>query len=58
MMTRIHGKIVFECDECGDDLETEKKDFDEALEVLRGEDWIARKVDDEWVHYCPSCAVS
>jgi hypothetical protein len=54
MIDRQRGKIVFECDACGDVLETEESEFDEANAVRRDACWIARKIDDEWVHFCSS----
>ena len=55
MLTRIHGKIHIECDACGEVLNTEVEDFDEALEVLRSEMWIAEKINDDWAYYCTAC---
>lgn len=55
MLDRIHGKIVFACDGCGDDLETDMSDFGDALGELRGAGWRARKVGDVWCHYCGGC---
>jgi len=57
MITRIHGKIVFECDACGEVFDTEIDDFPTALILLRGEQWISRKAleEDDWSHYCPTC---
>lgn len=55
MITRIYGKIVFECDSCGDTLETETKEFDEALAQLRRENWKAAKFGDVWQHLCNEC---
>jgi hypothetical protein len=59
MMTRIHGKINFECDGCGDVLYSDTTDFDEALAMLRREEWESQKeqtmMGDEWRHYCDAC---
>lgn len=55
MMTRIHGTIHFECDGCGEVLDTDARDFDEARSVLSGNDWRAQKVGDVWLHHCPPC---
>lgn len=45
-------KIVFECDACGDVLETEESDFDLAQRVRRDAGWSAQKVGADWVHFC------
>lgn len=55
MLTRLYGKISFECDGCCEVLDTNTKEFDEALERLRSEDWKCRKNGKEWSHYCPGC---
>lgn len=56
MLTRIHGKINFECDDCSEVLDTETRDFDDAMDKLRSEMWICRKVGKDWSHYCSDCA--
>lgn len=56
MMTRTHGHLVFECDACGEVLETGKTDFVEALGVLRAANWVSRKTGDDWDHRCDECA--
>jgi hypothetical protein len=55
MLTRLHGKINIECDACGEVLDTETRDFNEALQVMRAEGWVAEKIGDDWSHYCPAC---
>lgn len=45
-----------ECDVCGDILETDTKDFYEAIQIAKREDWLIRKIDNEWTHTCPDCA--
>jgi hypothetical protein len=55
MITRIRGKIVFECDACDEILDTDTDDFPEALRTLRGDDWKSEKVGDDWTHLCPRC---
>jgi hypothetical protein len=56
MLTHIHGRHVFECDACGETLETETKDFSEALRIMRSAEWRARQVGSDWVHTCFGCA--
>lgn len=55
MMDRQKGKIVFECDSCGETLYTETGDFYTAKEILDGEEWKTRKYESEWNHFCPKC---
>lgn len=56
MLDRQHGKIVVECDACGETLETDTKDFSEALRIMRAADWQARKLGQDWIHTCFGCA--
>jgi Fe2+ or Zn2+ uptake regulation protein len=59
MMTRDHNNIVFECDGCGEVLETETSSFESAQNILHRQHWKARKalgkLSDEWLHFCPDC---
>ena len=55
MLTRIHGKIQFECDDCSEVLETDTRDFEEARQQLDGEGWRTEKAGTEWRHLCPEC---
>jgi Fe2+ or Zn2+ uptake regulation protein len=57
MLDRQHGKIVFECDSCNEVLETETSDFDDALSILKREEWKAEKIGGVWIHACPECKV-
>jgi hypothetical protein len=52
MLDRQKGKLVFECDACGECLYTECRDFVEALYSMRTNDWTAIKIGDVWVHNC------
>lgn len=45
MISRQWGNVIFECDTCGADLNTDEQDFKDALQVLRDNGWRARKVD-------------
>lgn len=54
---RQHGNIVFECDACGDVLETEQADWGSAWNKAKHEGWRSRKIDDVWVHHCDNCEV-
>ena len=51
---RNHRQISWECDTCGEVLDTETHDFDEAREKLLDEGWSAVHLD-QWEHYCPGC---
>jgi hypothetical protein len=50
------GSIVFECDECGDELDTRVENLGEALSVIRDACW-SREQDRKgaWNHYCSTC---
>lgn len=58
MMDRQHGKIVFECDACGDTLETGEREFSDAWDMAKSDGWRVRKIEPSnvWVHSCPKCA--
>ena len=51
------GIIIVECDSCDAVLDTETKDFDEAREVMRQQEWKVRKIGKDWLHGCPDCGV-
>lgn len=55
MIERHEGQVVFECDACPEELETDEDDFHTALALFKREGWKAEKVGSEWVHTCPSC---
>jgi Fe2+ or Zn2+ uptake regulation protein len=55
MLDRQKGNIVFQCDECGEVLETNTNDFDSARNLLKRERWAVEKIDGEWEHYCSNC---
>jgi len=57
MLDRQHGKIVFECDSCNEVLETATGDFDDALAILKREEWKAQKIGQVWIHACPNCEI-
>lgn len=58
MMTRIHEKLAFECDFCGDPLETGKREFEDAIKALRKAGWTSSKIEGAWHHYCDECTKS
>ena len=47
--------IIFVCDDCGDDFDTGEYDFQAAYQMVKDCEWVARKEDDKWVHYCGDC---
>lgn len=55
MLTKIHGKHCFECDNCGDTLESDTDDFPDALRIMRSQNWQAKKIGQDWVHTCFGC---
>jgi hypothetical protein len=53
---REDGLIVFVCDECGEQLETDTEEFDEARQQMQEANWTYRKDDGgQWEHYCSIC---
>ena len=60
MIEHQHGKIIFICDDCGDDFETNTKSihFFQALDKVKEEGWLITRDDDdeEWLHICNECA--
>lgn len=55
MIERQHNKVIFICDLCEDDLDTDRSDFGEANAIRKDEGWHALQVKDDWEHRCPSC---
>jgi hypothetical protein len=55
MLDRQKGNVVFECDTCGESLDSETGSFDSAMNLFRREGWKARKVGDVWTHKCEAC---
>jgi ribosomal protein L37AE/L43A len=55
---RQNGVLWFECDDCGETLDTGEWNFMQAVEVMRNEGWwaIGPTYDgDEWTHQCSDC---
>ena len=57
MLDRQKGLLVVECDTCGDVLDTETKDFDEARACMQRNGWKVRKIGRDWIHGCAGCGV-
>lgn len=55
MMTRIHGVIHFECDGCAASIDTEQREFSDALRDAKADGWKPRQVNGVWMHYCGDC---
>ena len=55
MIDRQRGKIFFECDTCGEVLESGTGDFSSAWDFAKEDGWRARKNGDVWTHACPDC---
>ena len=52
-----NGPITFCCDECGELEETRCAEFSGAMAKVKAHGWKARKVDDDWQHFCKDCAL-
>lgn len=50
-----HDKLIFVCDSCDETFEADTDDFAEALAEAKREGWRSRKIDNEWLHGCPTC---
>ncbi len=62
MIDRQNGDVVFECDTCGEVLESATSDFNSAWNQAKRDGWRAKKLapiglrgEPEWVHECPKC---
>lgn len=52
---RVAGSWSFTCDSCPEFIETEQRDFTDALGEAKAAGWIAYNVSGEWCHACPDC---
>ena len=43
------------CDSCESTEDIDTDDFYDALDYLKGEDYLVTKRDGEWKHYCSDC---
>lgn len=52
---REDRNIVFLCDgiSCHEILRTETDDFSTAVEVAKENNWLIRRENNQWHHYCP-----
>lgn len=51
-----YGLIELACDACGEVRETKQTEFMAAWPAAKEEGWRARKVANEWLHFCPDPA--
>lgn len=49
------GPLTFCCDECGEVEDTHCQEFSGAFAKLKSHGWTARKVGEDWLHYCRDC---
>lgn len=47
--------LVVECDNCGEEFETQSNEFREAIGAARGAGWRPLQEEGRWKHYCPDC---
>lgn len=58
MIDRQKGRIVLECDSCGETFEGEPGDeWSTTWPAAQREGWKSRKIGDEWIYGCANCGV-
>lgn len=55
MIHRNHQMFEFECDDCGETLDTSETEWTEAMRVMKNAGWVSRKNGNSWEHFCPQC---
>jgi predicted RNA-binding Zn-ribbon protein involved in translation (DUF1610 family) len=55
MIHRIHNQIEFECDDCGELLDTGATEWTDAMRAMKIDGWVSRKNGNQWEHYCEAC---
>lgn len=55
MKTKVNQRYVFQCDVCECVCDTETRDWDEAIDVLKSEGWASKKGKTDWQHFCARC---
>ena len=53
MITNYRNMKCIECDSCG--MRMEADTFDEALQLIKDENWKTVKTEDGYEHYCVDC---
>lgn len=48
--------MSFECDQCGEEFDTDTDDFHDALAEAKDNGWKAQIELGEWQHFCENCA--
>ena len=58
MIDRHNGQYSATCDQrgCNEYIDTEEREFSEAIAHARDAGWKVYKEGDEWVNCCPDCA--
>ena len=56
-LTQDRGDFIFECDGkgCHETIETRTGNFEAARNQWRRYGWKARKVGEDWKHFCQVC---
>ena len=57
MVKRETDQIIFICDECGAEEETDQTNFGAAWMYAKNEGWMAsmHQATTKWRHVCPEC---
>jgi hypothetical protein len=58
MIARDRGDIVFQCDDCGELLETLTGNFGAARNLMKREGWCSIRLQvegEDWSHFCSKC---
>jgi hypothetical protein len=55
MLDRQHGNVIFECDDCGEVLDTKTSNFEAAHNLMKRQGWAAQLVNEQWQHFCSQC---
>jgi hypothetical protein len=55
MIDRQHNQIVIECDACENTFDGDSLDWEVVWPAAKREGWKARKIADEWMHFCSEC---
>lgn len=51
---KTENGYIIQCDGCYEELEVEG-DFEDVLEALEAEEWLALKQGKRWEHFCRDC---
>lgn len=58
MIDRQHGKIIIECDSCGEIFEgRDDAEFAQVWSAAKRDGWRSRKIGNDYVHGCPNCKI-